>query len=338
MSVGVIYDPVFLKHDTGDHPENARRLEAIVELLKTTGTWDELTHVDPRAASINELELAHSGQLISKVKEIAESGGGSIDSDTVISRDSFEVSLYAAGAAIQAVENVVSGKVGQAFALVRPPGHHATRDRAMGFCLFNNIAVATLHALVKMGLSRILILDWDVHHGNGTQSIFEHDRRVCYVSLHEWPHYPGTGKASETGTGNLVNIPLPAGCGNTEYLRIIEGIVLPIARRFKPEIILISAGFDGHWSDPLASMKLSVGGYAGIARLVFGLAKELCQGRLILTLEGGYSLDALAASAKAVFDTMLGINEIFDPMGLPSEYRPPQIDSLMSTLKIVHHL
>ena len=337
MNVSVVYDPVFIKHDTGDHPENAKRLEAIVDHLIRTGAWDELGHVKPRAASLEELELVHTGDHISRIKRMAERGGGRIDSDTIISKDSFEVATYAAGGAIKALDTVIHGQADVSFALVRPPGHHATPKRAMGFCLFNNVAIAAMYALTKLNLSRVLILDWDVHHGNGTQEIFEHDSRVCYISLHEWPLYPGSGKFTETGVGNLVNIPLPAGCGDVEHLQVLNEIVLPATQRFKPEIILVSAGFDGHWADPLASMKLTATGYASITSLVMLLANEICAGRLVFTLEGGYSLAALAESVKAVFDALLGKIKIQDDLGPPPEYSPSDIEPLLRQIKIIHH-
>ncbi len=338
MNAAVIYDPVFLKHDTGDHPENAKRLEAIVGRLKRMGTWDELLHVKPRAASISELKLVHTESLIARVKDLAASGGGMIDPDTVVSKDSFEAALYAAGGSINALEAVFQGQASTAFALVRPPGHHATASRAMGFCLFNNVAVAAKYALTTLNIPKVAIIDWDVHHGNGTQDIFEGEDRVCYVSLHEWPHYPGTGKASDTGAGNLVNIPLPAGCGDSEYLRAISEIVIPAVKRFKPEIILVSAGFDGHWADPLASMKLTVSGYASITHLILQLADGVCSGRLAIVLEGGYNLTALAGSVKAVFDTLLGKSEVQDILGLPPEYSPPDIAQLLKHIKEIQHL
>jgi acetoin utilization deacetylase AcuC-like enzyme len=338
MRVGVVYDPVYLKHDTGTHPENASRLESIVTHLETTGTWNELIHISPRPASPEELKLAHSASLIREIEEMAAQGGGMVDPDTVVSKGSFKAALYAAGGVIGAVEAVASGSVSTAFALVRPPGHHATRTRAMGFCLFNNVAVAALYALTRLGLSRVFILDWDVHHGNGTQEIFEQDTRVCYASLHQWPYYPGTGRAGEKGAGNVINVPLPEGCGDAEYLKVIDGIISPVARRFNPQLILVSSGFDGHWADPLAAMKLTIHGYADLTQRALSLANELCSGRLVLTLEGGYNLAVLAGAGKAVFDVLLGKSEIQDELGQPSWHHPPDIGKLMSELKTIHGL
>jgi len=338
MSVGVVYDPIYLRHDTGEHPEKAKRLEAVTGRLKRKGPWQELTQIAPRPATVAELERVHSAGLIRLVRETAERGGGMLDPDTIVSPDSYEAALYAAGGVIKAVEAVAAAEVESAFALVRPPGHHATRERSMGFCLFNNAAVAAAYALNDLDLSRVLILDWDVHHGNGTQDIFEHEPRVCYISLHQSPFYPGSGLATETGCGNLVNIPLPAGCGDAEYLLAMDEIITPAARRFQPELILVSAGFDGHWTDPLASMKLSITGYAEIARRTLRLARELCRGRLAVTLEGGYNLSALAGSVKAVFDVLTSKNQVEDALGPPPELAPPDISPLMAQLKVIHRL
>jgi acetoin utilization deacetylase AcuC-like enzyme len=339
MSTGVIYDPVYLKHNTGDHPENQMRLLAVTRRLQRLGIWNELVQIAPRPATLDELRLVHSEKHILQVKQAAESGGSQIDNDTTVSKDSYEVALYAAGGMIEAVHAVIDGVVESAFALVRPPGHHATRGRAMGFCLFNNVAVAAAFALKEYKLERILILDWDVHHGNGTQAIFEQEPRVNFISLHQSPLFPGTGMINEAGMGNIINIPLPAGCGDAEYLRVMDEIVLPAARRFNPELILVSAGYDAHWADGLASMRLSITGYAGITNRVKDLAQELCHGRLVLGLEGGYNLSALAGSVKATFDTMLGKTDIEDALGAcPYEGSSPDITSLISQVRKQHML
>jgi acetoin utilization deacetylase AcuC-like enzyme len=336
-NAGVVYDPVYLQHDTGEHPENRKRLEAITGRLRHSGVWGELDLITPRQASVDELYAVHSPQLIERVREMSLEGGGMMDPDTVVSPASYEVARYAAGGVIAAAEAVLSGRLKRVFALVRPPGHHATRDRSMGFCLFNNIAVASAYTL-NHGVNRLLIFDWDVHHGNGTQDIFQSDPRVGYVSLHQYPHYPGSGRAEDTGAGNVMNIPLPGGCGDAEYSRVIDELVLPFVRRFGPDIIFVSAGFDGHWTDPLASMRLSITGYAGIARTIALLADELCGGRLVLALEGGYNLSALAGSVAAVFDVLRGRPEIQDALGPPPWTAGPDIDPLVSRIKKIQGL
>ncbi|MQY67189.1 MAG: histone deacetylase, partial [Dehalococcoidia bacterium] len=261
MATGYVYHPIYLKHDTGQHVEVAARLEAITSCLEESGLKSELTPIEPRPASIDEIALVHQRNYIKEIEEKAAGGGGWLDADTVMSADSYQAALYAAGGVIRAVEAVMGGEVANAFALVRPPGHHATSGQAMGFCLFNNIAIAAEYALKKYKLERILIIDFDVHHGNGTQRTFYDNPRVMYVSTHEYPFYPGTGDINETGSGEgrgtNLNVPLPAGCGDGEYLEVFEQVIAPAARRFNPRLILVSTGYDGHWADPLAMMQVS---------------------------------------------------------------------------------
>ena len=343
MKVGYVYDPIYLKHDTGQHVENAKRLEAIISHLEQTKLKQQLTPINPRPASINEISLVHDKEYISRIRDVAQKGGGWLDPDTVISPDSYEAAIYAAGGVITAAEAVMDGEVGSAFALVRPPGHHATSQRAMGFCLFNNIAIATKYALDKYKLERILITDFDVHHGNGTQEAFYDDPQVLYISTHEFPFYPGTGSLEETGSGaakgTTINIPLPAGCGDAEYLQVFEQIITPAARRFNPQLIMVSAGYDLHWADNLALMQVSTTGFAEMAKIIKGLADELCNGRLVFTLEGGYQLKALSYSVKATFDVLLGSSQIEDPLGQPPHgYKTPDITPLIKAIAEIHHL
>jgi acetoin utilization deacetylase AcuC-like enzyme len=342
MSAGYVYHPVYLRHNTGRHVEVAARLEAIISYLDKTGLKSKLTLIEPRPATVDEIALVHQRQYIKEIEETAARGGGWLDPDTVMSADSYQAALYAAGGVIRAVEAVMGGEVSSAFALVRPPGHHATSGKAMGFCLFNNIAIAARYALGKYKLERILIIDFDVHHGNGTQQAFYDDPHVMYISTHEYPFYPGTGDINETGSGEgrgtNLNVSLPAGCGDSEYLEVFEQIIVPAARRFNPQLILVSTGYDGHWADPLAMMSLSVGGFARMAEIIKGLADELCGGRLVLTLEGGYNLEALAASVKATFDVLLG-NAGDDLSGAPPRRsEPPNIESLIAEIKKIHKL
>ncbi|MDP2917775.1 MAG: histone deacetylase [Dehalococcoidia bacterium] len=343
MKVGYVYDPIYLRHDTGHHVENAKRLEAILTRLEESGLNKRLTLIKPRRAETDELALIHTKQHISQVEAVARMGGGWLDSDTVMSPDSYEAALYAAGGAIKAAESVMEGEVNSAFALVRPPGHHATQSRAMGFCLFNNIAIAARYTMLKYQLERVLIIDFDVHHGNGTQAAFYNDPAVFYISTHEHPFYPGTGTVDETGEGEAkgtkVSIPFPAGCGDAEYMLAYEQVVVPMARRFKPQLILVSAGYDAHWSDQIAIMQLSVSGFARMVKTIRKLAEELCAGRLAFSLEGGYSLDALAAAVKATFDVLLGETNIEDPLGpSPHKFSPPSIAPLLKQIKEIHKL
>ncbi len=343
MKVGFVYNPIYLKHDTGQHPENAKRLVAIIAHLEQTGLKSQLVPVEPRPATIQELSLVHEKQHIAHIQDIARKGGGWLDGDTVMSADSFEAALYAVGGAIRATEAVMDGEVASAFALLRPPGHHATPGRAMGFCLFNNIAIAAKYALNKYKPGRILIIDFDVHYGNGTQAAFYDDPGVLYISVHQYPHYPGTGSIDETGSrlagGTTINIPLPAGCGDGEYLRVFREIIIPAAGRFKPRLILVSAGYDAHWADELAMMQLTVTGFARMVKVIKGLAGELCRGRLIFSLEGGYNLAALSLAVKATFDVLLGNTAIEDPLGKsPHRFKAPDITSLIKLIKEIHQL
>ncbi len=343
MKVGFVYDPIYLKHDTGQHIENASRLEAIISHLEQTQLIRQLVLIKPRAASVEELSLVHHKQHISHIQEVSQKGGDWLDLDTVMSADSYKVALYAAGGAIRATEAVIQGEVDSAFALVRPPGHHATATQAMGFCLFNNVAIAAKYALDKYNLQRTAIIDFDVHHGNGTQEIFYSNSQVLYVSAHQFPHYPGTGRVEETGKGEAqgttVNIPLPGGCGDSEYLSVFEQIITPAVRRFRPQLILVSAGYDSHWADGLAMMQLTTTGFAQMVTIIKGLADELCGGRLVFALEGGYHLQALAYSIKATFDVLLGNANIEDPLGKsPHRLAACNITPLIAAIKEMHNL
>jgi acetoin utilization deacetylase AcuC-like enzyme len=261
--------------------------------------------------------------------------------DTYVGPHSYAAALRAAGGLLQAVQAVLQGEANNAFALVRPPGHHAVASRAMGFCLFNNVAIATRYALREFGLERVLIVDFDLHHGNGTQDAFYEEPTVLYFSTHQYPYYPGTGHYQETGRGAgqgyTVNVPLPAGVGDTGYERVFAEILVPVARRYKPQLILASAGYDAHWADPLGGMLLSVSGYVSMARTLVALAEELCQGRLVLTLEGGYSLEALAASIAATFAVLLEDEQVMDPLG-PARHVEQPVDPIVSAVKRVHGL
>jgi acetoin utilization deacetylase AcuC-like enzyme len=343
VNVGLVYDPIYLEHDTGSHPENASRLTKTVDHLKHTGTMKQLVRISPRAATVGELSTVHTPTYISDVESFAQRGGGFLDPDTIVSPASYNVALYAAGGLIEAVNAVMAGNVESAFALVRPPGHHAFRWEATGFCLFNNIAIAARYAITNYNLERILIADFDVHHGNGTQDTFYDDPHVLYFCTHQSPWYPGSGRVEETGDGDgkgtTVNVPLPAWCSDDEYLRVYDGILIPLARRFRPQLVLVSAGYDAHWSDPLAQMQLSVTGFANVMHLLKELAEELCDDRIVLTLEGGYNLDALAASTRATIDVLLGNPEIIDPIGKnPGARAAPDIEALLEVVKGTHGL
>jgi len=341
VKVGYVYHPIYLQHDTGQHVERVGRLEAIISHLEETGLKQQLSPIQPRAATIEEISLVHHKQYIEEVRRVGQGGGGWLDADTVMSADSYEAAIYAVGGVIKVAEAVIDGEVGSAFALVRPPGHHATVARAMGFCLFNNVAVAAKYALNKYQLERIVIIDFDVHHGNSTHDIFYDDPQVLYISTHQHPFYPGTGAVEQTGDGaaegTTINIPLPPGCGDAEYLQVFDQVIAPAVQRFNPQLILVSAGYDSHWADHLAMMQVSTTGFADMVKVVKGLADELCNGRLAFSLEGGYNLKALACSVKATFDALLG-NSVEDPLGPSTGSKSPDIASLIKAVRDIHHL
>ena len=339
----MVYDSIYLEHDTGDHVENAGRLTETMSCLKRTGTKERLTCLPARPASLKELEMLHTPEYISSIKSKGEGGGGWLDSDTIVSGRSYDAALYAVGGLLAATEAVMKGEVDNAFALVRPPGHHAVQGRAMGFCIFNNVAIAAKFALSKFNLKRVLIVDFDVHHGNGTQDAFYDDPRVLFFSTHQYPFYPGTGWVDETGrgegVGTTVNFPMVAGWGDEEYVRAFDDVLAPVARRFRPQLILVSAGFDAHWADELAMMKVTVTGFARMAMILKQLAAELCRGHLVFTLEGGYNLRAVASSINAVFDVLLGNPEIQDPLGKdPVTSKPEGFDKHIGAIKSIHRL
>jgi len=301
--ISFISHPHYLKHDTGPHhPEDSARLTAITRHLETTGRLAQLVQVEPTEASLETLTLTHTLEYISTIEAACRHGVKALDPDTCISSDSYRAALLAVGGALLAVDQVVEGRSVNAFVALRPPGHHAERERAMGFCLFNNIAIAARYAQRRYGLNRVLIVDWDVHHGNGTQQIFEDDPSVLFFSTHQFPFYPGTGRTSERGTGAglgyTLNVPLAAGCGDNEYRQVFEKILYPAAQAFEPQLVLVSAGFDAHRSDPLANMNLTEDGYAQLTSIVRDIAERYCEGRLVSLLEGGYNLDALARSVE----------------------------------------
>ena len=302
---GFVYGDVYLKHKTGaGHPERPERLTAIVERLKQTGVLGELVMLKPAAAAPEWITAVHTPEYVERVKRDCQDGIGYVDTmDAPASDDTYQAAVEAAGGVLAAVDAVMEGKIKNAFCAVRPPGHHALKNRAMGFCFFNNVAIAARYVQKKHKLARVLIVDWDVHHGNGTQAAFYDDPTVFYFSTHQWPFYPGTGGVEETGEGKgkgfTLNVPLPAGCGNTEYKKAFEERLKPAAAAFKPDFVLISAGFDAAKGDLLGGMTITPEGYAELTRIVKGIAAQYRQGRLVSILEGGYNLEGLAASAEA---------------------------------------
>src|SRR5262245_20865690 len=296
--------PSSFEHDTGGHPENARRVTAIEETMSERD-WLGMELVEAPAATREQLERVHSGSHIDSIRELADRGGGLIDLDTVASAGSWEAALHAAGGAVHATERLL-GEGGFAFCALRPPGHHAERDRAMGFCLFNNIAVAAAHALER-GAERVLVLDWDVHHGNGTEAIFYESSEVLYASIHQSPLYPGTGAATDVGRGDgggfTVNMPVPPGTGPDQFLALVQQVDVPIAREWRPGLLCISAGYDAHREDPLANCELDDAAYGDMAASMWELATGL-DAPLLICLEGGYALGALSRSVVETLEAL----------------------------------
>ncbi|MCZ6720745.1 MAG: histone deacetylase family protein [Proteobacteria bacterium] len=291
--------PVFLDHDTGDfHPESPKRLNAITKLLEDA-EFAGLERCEAREASEEELARVHSkAHIADLLAAIPERGQAALDPDTVVSPRSGEAARRAAGAVCAAVDAVVAGETDNAFCAVRPPGHHAEPERAMGFCIFNNVAIGALHARVHHGLERVAVVDFDVHHGNGTQAVFVRDPHLFYASTHQAPFYPGTGARDERGLGNIVNVPLAAGAGSTEFRKAMSDEILPALRAFTPDLVMISAGFDAHRDDPLAGLRLVEADYRWVTEELVRLARETCGGRVVSALEGGYDLAALAACCR----------------------------------------
>lgn len=304
----VVADRRYLSHFPGQHhPERPERIAAMIEMTQQLQRSD-LKLCAPRPASLEELELCHGGDYVAAVERTATLDHFDFDPDTHASRGTWATAQLAAGGVLTAVEAVADGDADNAFAIVRPPGHHALASRAMGFCFFNNVAVAARWLIQHRGLQRVLILDWDVHHGNGTQEMFYDTPQVLYLSTHQYPFYPGSGWFDEIGdgdgTGFTVNAPMPAGCGDAEYLAIFDRLLLPIARAFQPEFVLISSGFDCHHRDPLGGMRVTEAGFTAMARRMKRLAAESCGGNLVAVLEGGYDLQALAQGGRAVIEEL----------------------------------
>jgi acetoin utilization deacetylase AcuC-like enzyme len=345
VRTGLVYSDAFLRHETGPHhPERADRLRAIVAQLRASGTWDRLDIWEPAPADEVTLELVHTKNHVAAMRDFIARGGGHIDADTVASEGSWEAARRAAGGAVEAVERVSDGALDNAFCLVRPPGHHATPDQAMGFCLFNNVAIAAAWLLATGRAKKVAILDYDVHHGNGTQDAFYERSDVLYISTHQYPLYPGTGHWRETGSGPgagyTINLALPPGSGDEVYAGALTQIVEPAVHRYAPDFVLVSLGFDAFWSDPLASLRLSIAGaYTPLLRSARELAAEHSGGRLVVALEGGYNLDALGHGTDAACRLLLGEEPNADPLGpAPEQLRLRQVERMLASLRELHKL
>ncbi len=333
--VGVVQDPRYREHRAPEgHPERPDRLVAVEEAI--AGRAESLARLTPREASDEEILRIHEPGLLESISAAVRRSPAQLDPDTYVSPRSLEVARLAAGSSIDLARAVAGGEVCSGLAAVRPPGHHAEAHRAMGFCLFNNVAVAAAALRAEDGVERILILDWDVHHGNGTQRSFEEDPNLLYFSTHQYPFYPGTGGLDEAGNGHgegaTVNVPLPAGCSDAEYLGVLQRILVPVALAFRPEVLLVSAGFDAHRDDPLGGMRVGEEGFSAMAALVRSLADEVCGGRLAFFLEGGYSPSALRQGTGAVLDAAIAP----EAPALPPPVEMPDESFLGQLVKLVN--
>lgn len=309
MATGRVYNEIFLEHGETWHVENRARLEAVLARLQENGLWDAMEGLDTYPAERQQLLWLHTEEYLEELEAISKRGGGSLDADTVANWATWGAATVAAGSCIAAVQDMLEGGVDNALCLVRPPGHHAQADRGAGFCFLNSAALAAEFA-VRHDPERVAIVDFDVHHGNGTQDLFYHRGDVLYASIHQWELFPGTGTIDEVGVdagmGNNINIPLPRNAQDQHYLRALDEVILPALRRYQPQILIVSAGYDGHHSDPLAQHLLTSDGHYGIMKRLCDAAGELCEGRLCVVLEGGYAPEALAHGVENTALAMLG--------------------------------
>ena len=303
QKTGFAYHPDYLNHDTGPgHPERPDRLRASLAALQQSDVWDQLHQIEPTPAGVDQIVYAHNPAYSEHIREHCKKEIP-LTYDTVVGFESFDIALLSTGGVLRAADAVVTGEVRNAFAMVRPPGHHATPGQSMGFCLFNNIAITARYLQREHGVGKVAIVDWDVHHGNGTQDIFYEDESVFFFSIHQSPLYPGTGSSRERGSGKAhgttLNVPMPAGSGDDAYIKVFTDVLVPALRDFSPEFLLISAGFDAHYLDPLAGTDLTANGFATLTDLTLAFAEETASGRVVSALEGGYSLEGVSESVVA---------------------------------------
>lgn len=344
MATAYATDIRFTEHHFRWHPEHAGRIRAVWKELDAAGLRERLLPVEATPVSDQQALAVHSANHLNRLVAISQQEKTVlIDQDTYALPASLGIARLAGGGVVNVIDAVLSAKADNGLAIIRPPGHHATVDHQMGFCLLNNIAIGARHAQLQHKLKRVLILDYDVHHGNGTQDIFYADSSVMFISIHQSPLYPGTGKSGETGRldgrGSTLNAPVAAGHGDQSYQALFEDIVWAAAEGFQPELMLISAGFDAHWADPLAQMQLSLGGYDYMARESIKMAQAFCDGRIVFVMEGGYDLKALAHGWRNIAGALLGADGFSDPYGQPASSAPiAEIRPLVKKLRRIHSL
>ena len=335
--------PRYTEHDLAGHPESAERIRAVWRGLDESGLAARMRALDVQALDTNAALTVHTNDYLDLLRRISAMPQMThLDPDTYAGPDALTIALLSAGGAVGAVGAVLSGTATNGLAAIRPPGHHAMPDRGMGFCLLGNGAIAVRQAQTQYGIERVLIVDYDVHHGNGTEAMFYADPSVLYVSTHQYPFYPGTGAVTDIGTGRgegyTINIPLPAGSGDTNYATVFDQIVWPAAERFDPQLILVSVGFDAYWADPLAAMRLTLNGYSHLAGEVIRMAQRFCDGKVVFALEGGYNMDALRYGVSNVARLLLGDSAIHPPGTRPTPRPEPDIAALLARLHQLHGL
>jgi acetoin utilization deacetylase AcuC-like enzyme len=341
MTTAFVTDSRFAAHTLEGHPEHAGRLTAIQKALQEAQLTRHFLMVDATPVTETQMQAVHTPVYLEQLAATAQQPGVMFGLDTYVLPESYAIARLAAGGLLRVVDAVMTEAAHNGLAAIRPPGHHATPDMGMGFCLLNNIAIAARCAQQTYDLRQVMIVDFDVHHGNGTQDVFYADPSVLYVSTHQFPLYPGTGSVQETGTGAgqgyTLNIPLPPGVGDGGYKQVFDEIVDPVARRYKPQLLLVSVGFDAHWADPLANMHLSLTGYDSLVRKLIELANEVCDGRIVFVLEGGYNLQVLSHGWANIARALLGQSEVADPLGA-AQVRERSVDNIIRVIKQLHKL
>jgi acetoin utilization deacetylase AcuC-like enzyme len=335
--------PRYTEHDCAGHPERAERIRTVWRGLEESGLTARMQMLRAQAVDTDLVLTVHTADYLDSLRRISAMPRITfLDADTYAGPDALTVALLSVGGVVGAVDRVLNATAVNGLAAIRPPGHHAMRDRGMGFCLLGNVAIAAVFAQVQYGIERVLIVDYDVHHGNGTEAVFYDDSSVLYVSTHQFPLYPGTGAPTDIGTGRgegyTINIPLPAGSGDPNYATVFNDIIWPAAERFHPQLILVSVGFDAYWADPLAGMRLTLSGYAHLAGEVTRMAQQFCEGRIVFALEGGYNLDALRYGVSNLARVLIGDPPV-DPLGAPpGPQSEPDIAALVALLQKLHRL
>jgi acetoin utilization deacetylase AcuC-like enzyme len=345
MSTVYVTHPRYPEHDLPGHPEHAGRIRAVWDQMKASGLLERMKNLEAQSVDESLILAVHTAKYRDLLRWIESTGQRSVhlDPDTYAGPTSYEIARLSAGGVVMAVDEVLSGRANNALAAVRPPGHHAMPGHAMGFCILGNVPIALRYAQKQYGVGKVMIVDYDVHHGNGTEAMFYDDDSVLFISTHQSPFYPSTGAVTDTGSGKgegyTINIPMPGGQGDRNYAAVFERIVWPAAERFKPELILVSAGFDAHWTDPLASMRLTNTGYAHLSRELVKMARQFCGGKIVFALEGGYNLAALSHGVRNIGHVLVGDSEVSDPLGPPRDGRPESnIDLLIEQIRSVHKL